>query len=83
MSSPNVILTPHLGASTKEAKEGVSISICNQVKNFLIKQELDNAINIPFVNIALLKEIGPFLKLSELLGDIHSQVSDGPIKRIE
>ncbi len=83
LSSPNVILTPHLGASTKEAKEGVSISICNQVKNFLIKQELDNAINIPFENIALLKEIGPFLKLSELLGDIHSQVSDGPIKRID
>ena len=82
LSSPNVILTPHLGASTKEAKEGVSISICNQVKNFLIKQELDNAINMPFENIALLKEIGPFLKLSELLGDIHSQVSDGPIKKI-
>ena len=80
--SPNIILTPHLGASTREAKEGVSISICNQVKNFLINEELDNAINIPFKNFAHLKEMAPFLQLSELLGGIHSQVSDGPIKKV-
>ena len=83
LSSPNIILTPHLGASTKEAKKGVSISICNQVKNFLINEELDNAINMPFKNFAHLKEMAPFLQLSELLGDIHSQVSDGPIKKID
>ncbi len=82
ITAPNIILTPHLGASTIEAKEGVSISICNQVKNFLIKDELDNAINIPFKNFSRLKEIEPFLRLSELLGGIHSQVSDGPIKEI-
>ena len=80
--SPNIILTPHLGASTREAKEGVSISICNQVKNFLINEELDNAINIPFKNFAHLKEMAPFLQLSGLLGGIHSQVSDGPIKKV-
>ena len=82
LSAPNIILTPHLGASTIEAKEGVSISICNQVKNFLINEELDNAINMPFKNFAHLKEIAPFLKLSELLGIIHSQVVDGPIKEV-
>ena len=82
LSSPNIILTPHLGASTKEAKEGVSISICNQVKNFLINEELENAINMPFKNFAQLKEMAPFLQLSELLGGIHSQVSDGPIKKV-
>jgi len=83
LSAPNVILTPHLGASTKEAKEGVSISICNQVKNFLINEELDNAINMPFKNFAQLKEMAPYLKLSELLGNIHSQISDSPIKSVE
>jgi len=82
LSAPNIILTPHLGASTKEAKEGVSMSICNQVKNFLINEELDNAINMPFKNFAHLKEMAPFLQLSELLGDIHCQVSDGPIKKV-
>jgi D-3-phosphoglycerate dehydrogenase len=71
-----------LGASTREAKEGVSISICNQIKNFLINEELDNAINIPFKNFAHLKEMAPFLQLSELLGCIHSQVFDGPIRSV-
>ena len=82
LSAPNIILTPHLGASTKEAKKGVSISICNQVKNFLINEELDNAINMPFKNFAHLKEMAPFLRLSELLGCIHSQISDSPIRRV-
>ena len=82
LAAPNLILTPHLGASTKEAKESVSISICNQIKNFLINDELHNAINIPFKNFSQLKEMAPFLNLSELLGTIHSQVSDGPIKEV-
>ena len=82
ISAPNIILTPHLGASTKEAKEGVSISICKQVKNFLLDQELDNAINMPFQNFSQLKEMAPILRLSELLGSIHSQVSSGPIVEV-
>ena len=82
ISAPNIILTPHLGASTREAKESVSISICTQVKNFLINEELDNAINIPFKDFTHLKELAPFLQLSELLGVIHSQVADGPIKKV-
>ena len=82
ISAPNIILTPHLGASTREAKESVSISICSQVKNFLINEELDNAINVPFNNFVQLKELAPFLRLSELLGDIHAQVCDGPIKKV-
>ena len=82
ISAPNIILTPHLGASTREAKEGVSLSICKQVKNFLINNELDNAINMPFQNFSQLKEMAPFLRLSELLGRIHSQVSSGPIAEV-
>ena len=82
ISAPNIILTPHLGASTREAKEGVSLSICKQVKNFLINDELDNAINMPFQNFSQLKEMAPFLRLSELLGRIHSQVSSGPIAEV-
>ena len=82
ISAPNIILTPHLGASTREAKEGVSLSICKQVKNFLINDELGNAINMPFQNFSQLKEMAPFLRLSELLGRIHSQVSSGPIAEV-
>tara|TARA_X000001036_G_scaffold433051_1_gene469989 strand:- start:4862 stop:6439 length:1578 start_codon:yes stop_codon:yes gene_type:complete len=83
ISAPNIILTPHLGASTKEAKESVSISICTQIKNFLIKEDLENAINVPFKNIPQLKEMAPFIKLSGVLGFIHSQISSGPVKEVK
>ena len=42
LKSPNLILTPHLGGSTKEAKAGVSTAICRQVKNYLVDQDLQN-----------------------------------------
>ena len=82
VSAPNIILTPHLGASTKEAKEGVSTSICNQIKNFLIDEDLENAINVPFQNSSQLKEMAPFLHLSGELGSIQSQISNGPITKV-
>mgnify|MGYP006151089551 CR=1 FL=1 len=82
ISAPNIILTPHLGASTKEAKEGVSISICKQVNNFLLNEELENAVNMPFQNLAQLKEMAPSLHLAELLARIHSQISNGPITKV-
>ena len=82
-NAPNFIATPHLGASTKEAKDSVSISICNQVKNYLINEELNNALNIPFQNFSKLKKMEPILNLSALLGSIHSQVASGPIKEVE
>ena len=79
----NVLLSPHLGASTKEAKEGVSRAICNQVINYLANEKLSNALNIPISDISLLKEIQPFLDLSELLGKILSQIVDNAIKHIK
>ena len=47
LNAPNLILTPHLGGSTKEAKAGVSTAICNQIKNYLINDNLENAVNFP------------------------------------
>ena len=72
----NILLTPHLGASTYEAKEGVSLSICNQVVNFLKDDKLDNAVNVPISDMSILKELQPYLELSELIGQIQSQLID-------
>ena len=47
----NILLTPHLGASTFEAKEGVSVGICRQISDFLIKGKLSNPINMPFSDL--------------------------------
>ena len=48
LNLPNCILTPHLGASTKEAKEGVSLAVCNQVRDYLVHKNMTFALNNPF-----------------------------------
>ncbi len=81
-TAKNILLTPHLGASTHEAKEGVSLGICEQVRDFLIEEKLSNPINMPISDMSKLKALAPFLNLSEKLGIIQSQLNDGPIKSI-
>ena len=74
LNAKNILLTPHLGASTKEAKEGVSIEICKQVCEYLANDNLLNAVNTPISDLAKLTEIKPFLDLSELMGDFLNQL---------
>ena len=52
--SKNIILSPHLGASTKEAKEGVSKAICEQVRDYLSEQKLTNVVNMPISSLSVL-----------------------------
>ena len=79
----NTLLTPHLGASTHEAKEGVSVSICQQTIDFLNDNKLNNAVNVAIGDMRMLKKIQPYLDLSELIGKIQSQLIDDSIKKIE
>ena len=83
LSAPNIVLTPHLGASTEEAKEAVSMAVCEQVRDYLIYEKLINAVNMPFSNITKLKEIKVYLELAELMGNIQGQLNPGVIKRIQ
>ena len=83
ISAKNCLLTPHLGASTFEAKEGVSTSICQQVVDFLNHDKLMNVVNFPISDLNILKKIQPYLELSELIGMIQSQLIDEPIFKIE
>ncbi|MFL2983537.1 MAG: hydroxyacid dehydrogenase, partial [Candidatus Neomarinimicrobiota bacterium] len=59
LSAKNIVLSPHLGASTKEAKVGVSKAISEQIRDYLIDDRLTNAINMPISNLSLLKEMQP------------------------
>ena len=83
LSAPNIVLTPHLGASTEEAKEAVSMAVCEQVRDYLIYEKLINAVNMPISNITKLKEIQVNLELAELMGNIQGQLNPGVIKRIQ
>lgn len=78
----NVLLTPHLGASTHEAKVGVSKGICQQIKDFIIDEKLSNPLNMPVTDMAELKKIAPFLDLAETLGKIEAQLIDNPVKSV-
>lgn len=61
-------LTPHLGASTQEAQENVGVQIAEQIADFLVKHEVHNAINMPSIDAAALRDMAPYLGLSTSLG---------------
>ncbi len=74
-SAPNLIFTPHLGASTAEAQEGVGIEVAQQIRAALLEGEIRNAVNMPSIDAKTLAIIGPHLDLGERLGRFLSQIS--------
>lgn len=79
-SFPNVTLTPHLGASTREAQESVGIEICEAVADVLRGGTIRNAVNVPSVDAQTLRVLGPYLELGWRLGTLVQQLG---AKRIE
>ncbi len=77
-----VIHTPHLGASTGEAQENVSIAIARQVVDYLTGGEARNAVNLPMVSPDILPYLRPYLRLGEKLGSFLSQVSNYAIEEV-
>jgi D-3-phosphoglycerate dehydrogenase len=62
---PNVVLTPHLGASTAEAQESVGIEVAEQIYDYLVKGMVRNAVNMPNVDAHTLQIIKPYLMAGE------------------
>lgn len=79
---PNVVMTPHLGASTVEAQEGVGIEVAECIATVLKGGMIRNAINAPSVDPAVLKILAPYLRLGELLGSTLQQISDRDVKKL-
>ncbi|MDQ2868938.1 MAG: phosphoglycerate dehydrogenase [Verrucomicrobiota bacterium] len=72
---PNVILTPHLGASTAEAQESVGIEIAQSIRAALLDGTIRNAVNMPTLDAKTLAVIGPHLRFGEKLGRFLSQLA--------
>src|SRR5436190_4614120 len=66
-SAPNLILTPHLGASTAEAQESVGIEIAQSIRAALLEGTIRNAVNMPNLDARTLAIIGPHLRFGEKL----------------
>ena len=78
--APNLVLTPHLGASTAEAQESVGIEIAQSVRAVLLEGTIRNAINMPNLDAKTLAVVGPHLRFGEKLGRFLSQIAP---KRVE
>ncbi|MFN2137767.1 MAG: phosphoglycerate dehydrogenase [Candidatus Promineifilaceae bacterium] len=81
---PNVLHTPHLGASTAEAQRVVATQIVDQVLDALRGTDFPNTLNMPFrVGGGGFAEIRPFMDLAEKMGVLHSSLAGGPITSVE
>src|SRR5216110_27643 len=74
-SAPNLVLTPHLGASTVEAQESVGIEIAQSIRAALLEGTIRNAVNMPNLDAKTLAIIGPHLRFGEKLGKFLSQIA--------
>ncbi len=79
---PNVLHTPHLGASSVEAQREVATQIVEQVVDALRGTDFRNTVNMPF-QVSNFNEIRPYLDLSEKLGALQAGLADGPIEQVE
>jgi len=69
-----VIVTPHLGASTDEAQLNVAIAVAEQIVDFLTRGVIRYAVNVPSVSPELLSVLRPYLTLGEKLGSLQVQM---------
>jgi len=71
----NLILTPHLGASTKEAQEKCGIEVAEVIAAYLLTGEVRNAVNLPYLDAKTYEQVKPYLPLGEALGKLLAQLS--------
>ncbi len=79
---PNVICTPHLGASTSEAQEKVAVQVAEQMSNFLLTGAITNALNAPNLSAEEARHLKPYLNLAGQLGSFAGQLTQDPIKKL-
>lgn len=82
-TAPNLLLTPHLGASTHEARQGVSVAMAQQVVMALRDGVVLDGINVPRVARADAALLGPYLTLAQRLASFLVQLHPGRLQRVE
>ena len=77
-----VIVTPHLGASTTEAQEGVAFTVAEQMRDYLLTGALRGAVNVPMVGLKELNLMQPYVALAEKIGRFQAQLVDKPVSEV-
>ena len=83
LSAPNLLATPHLGASTKEGQEAVGIQIAKQVRDYLLQGIAQNAVNLPSLSDVEYKQIKPYMALAGKLGRFAAQLFASNLAEID
>jgi D-3-phosphoglycerate dehydrogenase / 2-oxoglutarate reductase len=79
---PAITLTPHLGASTKEAQEKCGIEVAEVITAYLLTGEVRNAVNLPYLDAKTYEQVKPYMVLGEKLGKLLAQVTTENAERI-
>jgi D-3-phosphoglycerate dehydrogenase len=82
LSAPNLIATPHIAGSTNEAQELVGVQIALQVKEYLKRGVIQNAVNVPSLSDEEYSLMRPYIELAEKLGAFVGQLSEGNAESI-
>ena len=82
LHAPNVVVTPHLAASTEEAQDRAGIVVAEQVVAALDGGVVTNAVNIPAIGAEDLEILGPFVPLAAKLGRLAMELAGGETRRI-
>lgn len=77
-----VVVTPHLGASTSEAQEKVAVQIAEQIADYLTTGAIVNALNMPSVTAEEAPRLRPYMKLCEQLGSFAGQLTETGLRRV-
>ncbi len=77
-----VVLTPHLGASTAEAQENVALQIAEQISAYLNHGEVSNAVNIPSLTAAEAVVLKPYFLLAQQLGSLAGQLIESAVQTL-
>lgn len=82
-TAPNLVLTPHLGASTSEAQELVATEIAEAVRAALSEGDLSRALNAPAISGDSMKALTPLFELGKALGYLACALAPGAVREIE
>ena len=79
---PNLIMTPHLGASTAEAQDNVGIEVAQGIADYLLRGSLMNSINMPSLDAQTSANVQPYLRLGERMGLLLSRLGQAGTERL-
>jgi D-3-phosphoglycerate dehydrogenase len=82
LSNPKAVLTPHLGASTREAQVEVAVEIADEVLAILSGGAARYTVNVPSVSVEVREALGPYVLVASVMGRIAIQLAEGQLESV-